>query len=75
MINIHAGFTDYREAGRRVQVICPDCGAKGANPYPCWCYECKGEGSDRVLMLPTINGIWIQSWSEYRKNPGLGRIL
>ena len=39
---------------KRVRVICPECGAGGANSGPCYCYCCDY----KVVMLPASGKNW-----------------
>ena len=44
-------------------VICPDCGATGANSGPCYCHKC----GYAVMMLPSCNGGVVGNWTEATK--------
>ena len=47
----------------RVRVVCPDCGAGGANNGPCYCHICSYE----VMMLPE-QGRVLRNWGEFERS-------
>lgn len=47
-------------AVNRVRVVCPDCGAGGANSGPCYCHKCNYD----VMMLPEAADGITYNWLE-----------